>query len=346
MTMRLSAPSYIFPIAIILAACCGCHPIEEFDNDPEGNFETLWRTVDEHYCFFSEKEIDWNTIHDRYRPLINDGMTSRELFLVCADMLEELRDGHTNLSSGFATSYYRKWWSDYPQNFDARLIQQYYFNFHYTQIGAWMYGILPQNVGYIRIPTFSSGLGHGNIDAVLSDLRTCLGLIIDVRDNGGGNLSNVQTLVEHFITNTVDVGYMTHKTGPGHGDFSEAYPINYEPAGANHVTWQKPVVILTNRSTFSAANHFVAVMSGLSGVTIAGATTGGGSGMPYSSELPCGWSVRMSAVSMLDADGNPTESGISPDQGCAVDLDPVDALNGVDTMLEFAIRKIIDELEN
>ena len=38
--------------------------------------------------------------------------------------------------------------------------------------------------------------------------------------------------------------------------------------------------------------------------------------------------------------------GISPDQGCAVDLDPVDALNGVDTMLEFAIRKIIDELEN
>lgn len=69
--MRLSAPSYIFPIAIILAACCGCHPIEEFDNDPEGNFETLWRTVDEHYCFFSEKEIDWNTIHDRYLSLIH-----------------------------------------------------------------------------------------------------------------------------------------------------------------------------------------------------------------------------------------------------------------------------------
>ena len=55
-------------------------------------------------------------------------------------------------------SYYRKWWSDYPQNFDARLIRNNITSLPlHLETGAWMYGILPQNVGYIRIPMFSSG---------------------------------------------------------------------------------------------------------------------------------------------------------------------------------------------
>ena len=41
-----------------------CHDIEEWDNDPQGNFQALWTIIDEHYCFFAEKDIDWNEIHD------------------------------------------------------------------------------------------------------------------------------------------------------------------------------------------------------------------------------------------------------------------------------------------
>lgn len=76
----------------------------------------------------------------------------------------------------------------------------------------------------------------------------------------------------------------------------------------------------------------------LPGVRIVGATTGGGSGMPYSSEIPCGWSVRFSACSMLDANGNSTENGVEPTEGCAVDMNTQDALNGKDTILEKAIE--------
>lgn len=101
--------------------------------------------------------------------------------------------------------------------------------------------------------------------------------------------------------------------------------------------WTKPVAVLTNRSTFSAANNFVSVMQYLPQVKIVGARTGGGSGMPFSSELPCGWSVRFSACSVLDAKGKTTEFGIDPSPGCEIDLDPVQALDGKDTMLEFAI---------
>ncbi len=315
-----------------------CHKIEERADDPRGNFEALWSILDEHYCFFKEKGVDWDQVHDKYACRIGSEMTREELFIVCADMLDELRDGHVNLSAPFNTSYYRKWWSDYPQNFNKRLIEESYFNFNYRQSSGMMYGLLENNIGYIYYESFSATVGEGNLDYALNFLAAARGLIIDIRDNGGGSLTNVETLVARFIDRPTLVGYISHKTGPGHDDFSEPYAITYNPAGPGRVRWAKPVVVLTNRSTFSAANNFASVMKLLPGVRIAGATTGGGSGMPYSSEIPCGWSVRFSACSMLDANGVSTEGGVTPTEGCAVDMDPQDALNGKDTILEKAME--------
>ena len=331
----------IYRIALLLTAAVGltaCHDMEEYTDDPRGNFEALWSILDEHYCFFDSKNVDWDKVHDTYSRRISDRMTREELFIVCADMLAELRDGHVNLSAPFNTSYYRAWWSDYPQNFNKRLIEESYFNFNYRQSSGMMYGFLENNIGYIYYESFSSPVGEGNLDYALNFLSTAYGLIIDVRDNGGGSLTNVETFVARFIDRPTLVGYISHKTGPGHNDFSEPYAITYRPAQEGRVRWAKPIVVLTNRSTFSAANNFASVMKNLPGVTIVGSVTGGGSGVPFSSELPCGWGIRFSACSMLDALGESTEGGITPSEGCAVDLDPLDALSGRDTILEKAIE--------
>lgn len=331
----------IYRIALLLTAAVGltaCHDMEEYTDDPRGNFEALWSILDEHYCFFDSKNVDWDKVHDTYSRRISDRMTREELFIVCADMLAELRDGHVNLSAPFNTSYYRAWWSDYPQNFSKRLIEESYFNFNYRQSSGMMYGFLENNIGYIYYESFSSPVGEGNLDHALNFLSTANGLIIDVRDNGGGSLTNVETFVARFIDSPTLVGYISHKTGPGHNDFSEPYAITYRPAQEGRVRWAKPIVVLTNRSTFSAANNFASVMKNLPGVTIVGSVTGGGSGVPFSSELPCGWGIRFSACSMLDALGESTEGGITPSEGCAVDLDPMDALSGRDTILEKAIE--------
>lgn len=85
-------------------------------------------------------------------------------------------------------------------------------------------------------------------------------------------------------------------------------------------------------------------MKYIPGVTIIGATTGGGCGMPYSSEMPNGWGIRMSAVVIRDAEGNLTESGVEPSEGCAVDMEPQDELSGHDTILDFAIDYITTRL--
>ena len=105
-----------------------CHELPDYDNSAEGNFDALWTLVDEHYCFFADKDIDWKETGDMYRSQIRPGMSSKSLFAVMSAMLDELRDGHVNLSAPFATSYYRKWWSDYPHNYDERIIQQNYFD--------------------------------------------------------------------------------------------------------------------------------------------------------------------------------------------------------------------------
>lgn len=341
--MKISARSIIYALVafatfISVACVSSCHKIEEWDDNAQGNFDALWTLIDRHYCFFQDKDIDWKEVYDRYHKRLYPGMSSHMLFGLCSEMVNELKDGHVNLSASFNTSYYRNWWSDYPQNYDERIIQQNYLGFDYKSLGSIYYSVLRQNIGYIRYPSFSSSLGEGNIDAILLDLYLCNGLIIDIRNNGGGELTNAETLIKRFLTERTLAGYMINKTGPGHNDFSDPTPYYFEPAGDGHQMWSKPVVVLTNRSTFSAANNFVSIMQYLPNVKIAGARTGGGSGMPVSFELPNGWAIRMSTVSVLDPKGKVTEYGIDPSPGCEVDLDPVAALRGIDTMLEKAIE--------
>ena len=328
----------IMILIFAIIALTSCHEVEEWENNPQGNFEALWTILDEHYCFFEEKGVDWDSIYSVYSPRIVDKMTRYELFKVCSEMLNELRDGHTNLIAPFNVSYYHQWWSNYPQNYDARLWKEHYLNFNYRQASGLVYGILSQNIGYINYSSFSNAIGNGNLDEVLAHLYACNGLIIDIRNNGGGNLTNVETLVARFITQRTLAGYICHKTGPGHSDFSEPYPFYYQPAEPGRVMWGKAAVVLTNRSTFSAANNFVSIMKYLPNVKIVGATTGGGSGMPLSSEMPNGWGVRFSACSILDPQGNVTEFGIAPSPGCEINLDPQAALQGHDTMIDFAIN--------
>lgn len=326
--------------AIITLTAVSCHELPDYDSSNTSSFEALWTEFDNHYCFFREKGIDWQEVHDRYAPQVNDKLGRQSLFRVMEAMLDELRDGHVNLSAPFATSYYREWWSDYPQNFDARIIRQYYFNFNYSSLGEVEYGLLRQNIGYIRWPSFGQNLGHGNIDYILAAFVMSPALIIDIRDNSGGDLTYADNFASHFVTSPRTAGYICHKTGPGHDEFSEPYPIEIKPVTAGHWTWTKPVILLTNRSTFSAANYFTALMKSLPQVTQVGATTGGGAGMPYSLELPNGWGVRFSACPIYDTEMNCTEFGIEPDPRHAVDLDPADALQGRDTILDFAISMI------
>ena len=69
-------------------------------------------------------------------------------------------------------------------------------------------------------------------------------------------------------------------------------------------------------------------------VTIMGDKTGGGSGLPFSAELPNSWSVRFSASPTLDAGMQQIEFGIDPDVSINMTID--DIRDNRDTIIEAA----------
>lgn len=321
----------IFIPLLLLPLFAGCIREEEFDNTPQGNFEALWKIIDEQYCFLDYKQIDWDAIHDQYQPLITPNMSSDGLFEVLGNMLAELKDGHVNLYSASNTARYWDWYLDYPRNYDEALVEQY-LGRDYRIASGLKYTILEDNIGYISYTSFSDGIGEGNLDEALSYLAACNGLIIDVRNNGGGNLTYSTRLAARFTNERVLTGYILHKTGPGHSDFSEPEPIYVDPSDG--VRWQKKAVVLTNRHSYSATNDFINAMRYMPQVTLLGDKSGGGSGLPFTSELPNGWTVRFSASPHLDADKQQIEFGIDPD--VKVDMTEEDKARGLDTLIEAA----------
>jgi len=312
-----------------------CIREDTFDDSPEGNFEALWKLINERYCFLEYKNqeygLDWDEVYKEYKHRIAPGMSKAGLFEVLSEMLCELRDGHVNLYSSRDVGRYWKWYEDYPENFNDS-IHKLYLGTDYRIASGLKYKIFENNIGYIYYESFSNGIGNGNLDDVLKYMELCNGIIIDVRNNGGGTLTNSSLLASRFTNEKVLTGYIIHKTGKGRNDFSSPKSIYLEPS--NRIRWQKKVVVLTNRHSYSATNDFVNSMSILPNVTLIGDKTGGGSGLPFSSELPNGWSVRFSASPHLDANKNHIEFGIEPH--IKVDMTKEDILRNKDTIIEYA----------
>ncbi len=318
-----------------------CVDTDEQSDTPTGNFEALWQIIDEHYCFFDYKQheygLDWNAVYNKYKVRVSDHMTSDQLFEVLTDMLAELRDGHVNLSSSMDYGRYWAWHEAYPQNFSDTL-ERRYLGTDYKIAAGMKYRVFDDNIGYIRYESFLQSIGEGNLDDCLTYLALCRGLIIDIRNNGGGDLTTAEKLAGRFVQEKTLVSYMQHKTGKGHNDFSSLEARYLEPS--SNIRWHKPVCVLTNRSVFSAANDFAVMMHTLPNVKLVGDHTGGGSGMPMSNSLPNGWSVRYSACPMYDSKKQQTEFGIDPDVKVAL-TDEATA-QGIDLIIEAA-RKVLSE---
>ncbi len=331
----------LFFLSLLAGLLSSCITEDEANNTPTGNFETCWKLIDEHYCFFDYKNkeygLDWAAVRERYRQGVTDDMRSEQLFEVLRRMTAELRDGHVNLSAAHDVARYGAWFDDFPMNFSDSLAHRYLGRSEDFRVGSGLrYRVLSDNVGYIRCASFASPLGSGNLQEMMRALAMCDGLIVDVRSNGGGLLTSAEQLASLFINEPTTRAYMQHKRGPRHDDFSPVEAIRIEPFKG--LRWQKPVCILTNRRTFSAANSFVMFLKGLPRVTIIGDRTGGGAGLPFTSELPNGWTLRFSASPMYDSEMHMTEMGIDPDM--KVDISSADYARSIDTIIEAARQRI------
>ena len=335
--MNISKLKYYVPVIALLLTCCRSKDEVVYSTDPVENVEALWQIIDTKYCYIDDKGIDWQAIRDEYTSkaalLRKDDPIG--LFDLCASMLDSLRDGHVNLYSAFDRSYNTAWYDTFPANFDSRL-QALYLRDYRIAGGLYYCTIDNGNIGYVYYSSFSNSISSANWKWVLEAFKDCKGLIIDVRNNGGGDITNAYMLACPFFSDSQTIGYWQHKTGTGHGDFSALEPMALD-ASMVAAKWQKPVIVLCNRRSYSAANLFVSLMRYADRSRIVGGVSGGGGGMPMSYEMPCGWMVRFSSVRMYDREKRDIEQGIVPDIPVTLES------NDKDDIIEKAIELINKE---
>ena len=334
--MIKSGSIYACLFLILTAGIISCERLltaEDPANNPVNNFEMLWQNLDRKYSLFTTKGIDWDSIHQVYRPDIHNYMHDTALFQTVGRMIQELKDGHTDITSSFGKIEF-DYTTGSKKNFVPHIIAFTYLGDDGKERDWMLYDII-DSVGYVYIGSFSNEITEDGIREVLNYFTDTKGIIIDVRNNTGGNDRYCKVIANHFFDQKRKVEINHFKTGPGHDDFG-TIDFYIEPQEGFGIS--NPTVILTNRACFSACNSFVSWMSSLPHVSIVGDTTGGGGGTPHFSELPNGWTYRYSANKSYRPDGLNMDDGIPPDH--FVSLTEKDSANWKDTLIEYALDLI------
>ena len=118
-TSALAYTLFIISLSI-MSLLSSCITNDEYQNTVQGNAEALWKIIDEHYCFFDQKGIDWEAVRNKYLRQFDNSMTERQQFEVMANMLSELKDGHVNLYTSFNAARYWSWHEDYHRTIQTR----------------------------------------------------------------------------------------------------------------------------------------------------------------------------------------------------------------------------------
>jgi len=129
------------------------------------------------------------------------------------------------------------------------------------------------------------------LDTIFADFKNAKTIIIDVRDNIGGNDEFAFEVAGRFVDKKV-VGMHKKTRNGGYEDFSKAETWYIEPRGNYKKKYS--VILLTNDKTVSAGDVFAMIMKELPKVTIIGTNTRGIYSDMYGFELPNKWLVSLS----------------------------------------------------
>lgn len=336
--MSIHKIQYIFYCTALMFLLQGCGFLlvpSSKEATPSMVFEDMAMNIKTRYSLLNDKGINWDEVTENYRAKVYDKMTDDSLFQVLSDFLGELKDGHVNLATAEDRSRNWSWKLDYPANFNATILERNYLGRKHKRTQAFLNTII-DSIGYVYYGSFATSIKRASIDSLFDNMKDTKGLIIDVRHNGGGKLDNCGLLASYFTDTLNDCMQFYYKSGPGPNDFDG--PIAYEIKSRDSLAYTKPVVVLMNRSSYSGATFFPAMMSAFPHVTLMGDTSGGGGGIPIVFELPNGWLYRFSTTRTIDCHGRNIEFGVPPD--IEVHLNAEDEAKGVDTMIERALAEI------
>ncbi len=303
--------------------------------EPMEVFNQLWNDVNNRYTYFELKNIQWDVIGSNYRNKISNNMDKKELFNVLSDMLYELQDGHVNLTSDFNRSRNWEWYQNYPDNYNHNLVERYYLkNDHYIT-GPLLNQII-DSILYINYRSFTDNISHNHIEEIMERAQGLKGIVIDIRHNGGGSLKNAYTLSSCFVDHSITFAHQRFKSGPGKNDFTSWETMRITPRDGKR--FDGPVVLLTNRRSYSASTFFAQMIRTIPHATLIGNHTGGGGGVPLFGELSNGWTYRFSASQTVTPEGEHLELFVPVD--IHINMSASHERKNIDTIIEVALKHI------
>lgn len=161
------------------------------------------------------------------------------------------------------------------------------------------------------------------------------GFILDVRDNPGGYLSSVHSIIGHFVPKNHTVFYVRT---------SESESYMYVSSGEGEFA-DYPVVILVNENSASASEILASVLKEKEGAVLVGKTTYGKGTVQQIIDYGDGSTLKLTIAEWRSPKYHSfNEIGISPHYD--VDLTSEDIANGIDPQLDKAIevlREMINE---
>jgi hypothetical protein len=322
-------------IFVVIAGCSNSN--EPTDTTPKGLFEQVWSDFDRNYAFFEYGRIDWNAYHAIYEDSIAVAQSDVRAAQIIGAMLGKLNDYHADLTTPYGT--FGPPPIPYPHHFSPSVVRQNYTTeaIRTTASQKIAYAHMPNGIGYIHVTTWV-GEGWGDeIDVALTALSDVRAMIVDIRDNNGGNEDIARDVAGRFYDRSRTYRVTRFRDGAGHNDFTSSVSTELAPRGSRKFTG--PVVLITNRFDGSSAEDFTLMMRALPQVTQLGDTTLGLGSNPLQRKLPNGWTYRIPRSMQSTPDGFVYQwKGLPP--AVAV-VWPADATaNGKDPYLDAAIARL------
>jgi len=331
--LKINFRFLILALFALLSACqlfLGQDP----DTSPEEVLKSLWNdfnnihaNLDFRMCNNAKYDSWYDVYYNKqngYALKINSDMSEESLFNVCANMLKELNDPHVGLYAPgkFASSYY----DNNREDFNLATIRGDLINNGNSDYLNFLYGrfTAEPDIGYIYIALFTDEDFEQNnkewgkaINNILNSLANTNAIVLDVRSNRGGEIFAMEYIAARFATEQKDYLKARTKSGPGANDLSAPKIFTIKPIKAissSLSNYTKPIILLTNRNSVSAAEWFTLALRTQKHVTHIGMPTCGAFSSRKDRRMINGWFYSISPERVTDMDGKYYEGiGISPD---------------------------------
>lgn len=196
-------------------------------------------------------------------------------------------------------------------------------------------------VAYMALNTFSKSKVVSEFERAWPEIRKAPALIVDVRENGGGNSEYGSQILGYLVKTGGAVAttrtrlYRALYRAWGRAEEWESRTWNEEAKSGEG--YDGRLVLLIGPGTFSAAEHFASSLDILKAGTMVGEPTGGSTGTPLIFSLPGGGTARICTQQGRYADGR-EYVGVGIQPKIVVKPTAADFRAGRDAVLEKAVE--------